>query len=125
MTEQEPFEQSSQDKQFLVDEKEVLRKTGGLAVDKYAHKMRIDDRALQLTIKGLVESCRVPILHPEKIRAMIGWFEERGLSNDPGLLTDKETADLLRFILGQEQETWKPEDFGLVPKESEGKEVAG
>ena len=57
----------------------------------------------------LLKSCRVPILHPEKIEAAIKMFQEFESAKP---LTLKEVADLLRWVLKQKS-TWTDKDFGL------------
>ena len=58
---------------------------------------------------------RVPIQHPDRIRGMVGFFEDPKRANFTAF--GIELADLLRFILGEGpeegQNTWTEKDFGL------------
>ena len=78
--------------------------------------------AFHSKMKGILESCRVPIVPPEKIGAMIGYFKDV-MEHPPQKIDDlKQLAaaelchDLLRFVLGQPQDTWSDADFGLTEK---------
>ena len=103
MTEQESFEQSSQDKQFLVDGGKLKEKIDDL--EEYRGMISAD------TVLDFIEYCRLPIQHPDRIEAAIRYF-----NSATAPLRTHETIDLLRYVLGQEQETWSDKDFGLEGK---------
>ena len=90
--------------QFLVDTKKLRD-----LIEELVETEEPDEREIVPVdpLLARLSSCRVPLLHPDKIRGMIEWFSDSAF--------DQTYTDLLRFILGEKQDTWTAEDFGLPP----------
>ena len=108
---------------MLVDGEKLLEAIEGINVT--AGPMYIGDleqsqnvvEVVKKLLRSIVESCKVDIQPPARIEAAIRMLHKR--DEESPLLYHREQADLLRWVLGQKQETWTDKDFGLDKEQEE------